>query len=116
LFHLEHKTSATKHNQFDNNNIKNCSLKTTKPRKWFPNFKKQQKQGEILTITDPTPEEKITDTQIKSIKRVPPEFHQQQKNKKSQKKKIEKLRAFCKMKIFGNKIKLSTRSDIYIEE
>jgi hypothetical protein len=81
-----------------------------------PNFKKQQKQGKILTITDPTPEEKITDTQIKSTKRVPPEFHQQQKNKKSQKKKIEKLRAFCKMKIFGNKIKLSTRSDIYIEE
>jgi hypothetical protein len=80
-----------------------------------PNFKKQQKQGEILTITDPTPEEKITDTQIKSTKRVPPEFHQQQKNRKSQKKN-EKLRGFCKMKISGNKIKLSTRSDIYIEE
>jgi hypothetical protein len=96
LFHLEHKTSATKHNQFDNNNIKNCSLKTTKPRKWFPNFKKQQKQGEILTITDPTPEEKITDTQIKSTKRVPPEFHQQQKNRKSQKKKMKNCEVFVK--------------------
>jgi hypothetical protein len=29
------------------------------------NFKKQQKQGEIFTITDPTPKQKITDTQIK---------------------------------------------------
>jgi hypothetical protein len=58
-----------------------------------PNFKKQQKQGKILTITDPTPEEKITDTQIKSTKRVPPEFHQQQK-KQNISKKIGKFRGF----------------------